>query len=213
MTIPKEDFGHYKIEQVKIPKVCHRYMNIFNRCSMINGREKCTREALNLLSVCPNFALDTLREGKMFTQKAKIIQRQEYHDAMKVSSYNKGRTIANVDANKRISDGMAPNLRADSLWIDDRYADVTQQDIDAAKARFAAKQAARAEHERAHGISHGQTGHHDKSRHHAGNKIMDSLNVDQRLREESKRFGDVGKITHNTATSVQDRISDGEIDA
>lgn len=45
---------------------------------------------------------------------------------MEVSSYNAGRTIANVPR-KTWADGTGSNLRSDSMWCDDRYADITQK--------------------------------------------------------------------------------------
>jgi hypothetical protein len=51
---------------------------------------------------------------------------------MEVSDYNQGRTVANT-ARKSWGDGTADNLRPDSMWIDDRYVDITQAEIDQAK--------------------------------------------------------------------------------
>ena len=119
------------------PRACTRYLSIFERCSMINGSDKCQQEEREFLSTCPNFALEDYRDAKIFQQKARMIQRQEYFQAMEVSSYNKGRSVSEVDGNKRWTDGAHPNLRPDSMWIDDRYVDVTQQEINAAKARRA----------------------------------------------------------------------------
>lgn len=54
---------------------------------------------------------------------------------MKVSDYNKGRTISNIST-KSWRDGERDKLRPDSMYSDDRYSNVTQSDIDAAKARI-----------------------------------------------------------------------------
>jgi hypothetical protein len=54
---------------------------------------------------------------------------------MTVGEYNIGRTVANVP-NKKWSDGARQNLRPDTIWADDRYVDVTQKEIDEAKARI-----------------------------------------------------------------------------
>lgn len=136
------------------PRACARYLNIFKRCVMINGTKKCEQEEREFLSTCPNFALEDYRDSKIFQQKARMIQRQDYFQAMEVSSYNKGRTVGEVDGNKRWTDGAVPNLRSDSMWIDDRYVDVTQEEIDAAKARRApldlAEEASYAHEKKAH---------------------------------------------------------------
>lgn len=165
LSAPIHDNTFPTLTAAKFPRVCERYLNFYNRCVTINGANKCDKEEIDFLSVCPNFALEEYRADKVFTEKAKYIQRQEYYEAMEVSSYNKGRSIAQVDSRKRWADGTSANLRPDSMWIDDRYADVTQEEIDAAKVRVAARQAARdAQHHAAghHGKAH-ET-HHDK--HH-----------------------------------------------
>ena len=59
---------------------------------------------------------------------------------MKVSEYNKGRTVANVST-KTWRDGERDKLRPDTMYADDRYINVTQADIDAAKARIEKKKA------------------------------------------------------------------------
>lgn len=53
---------------------------------------------------------------------------------MEVSSYNKGRTVSDVPL-KSWEDGSRHNLRPNTLWADDRYADITAEEIKAAKER------------------------------------------------------------------------------
>ena len=53
---------------------------------------------------------------------------------MEVSEYNRGRSVANVPR-KTWADGTAEKLRSDSMWIDDRYVDITQAEVDQAKER------------------------------------------------------------------------------
>lgn len=216
-SFTKEDNTVMELTPVTYPRVCHRYGDIFRRCEAINGRNKCSDEAVRFLSVCPNFALDDLRKAKLFHQKAKLIQRQEYFDAMKVSSYNKDRSVADVDIKKDYRSGIAPNLRSDSMWIDDRYADVTQEDINAAKARVAARQAARAQHEQAHGHNNHHD-HHDGHGHHQKKEdpvktvqgLIDLFNVDYQVRKQKNMPADLGKQTHNTASNLADQLSDRE---
>jgi hypothetical protein len=51
-----------------------------------------------------------------------------------VAEYNNGRTVANV-SRKSWNDGTSDKLRSDSMWIDDRYVDINQAEIDQAKER------------------------------------------------------------------------------
>lgn len=61
---------------------------------------------------------------------------------MEVPDYNKGRTVANVPL-KSWSDGERSKLRPNSMWADDRYADITQQEINDAKERIRKRNEAR----------------------------------------------------------------------
>jgi hypothetical protein len=45
---------------------------------------------------------------------------------MEVSAYNKGRSVADVP-HKSWEDGSRNVLRPDTLWADDRYADITKE--------------------------------------------------------------------------------------
>ncbi len=51
-----------------------------------------------------------------------------------MAEYNNGRTVANV-SRKSWNDGTSDKLRSDSMWIDDRYVDINQAEIDQAKER------------------------------------------------------------------------------
>lgn len=53
---------------------------------------------------------------------------------MKEAPYNKGRTIKDISS-KTYGHGNRAYLRPDTMWSDERYIDVTQEEIDAAKAR------------------------------------------------------------------------------
>lgn len=62
-----------------------------------------------------------MQETKKRNLRALSINNATYKRAMEISPYNKGRTLADVDPNKRWSDGLAKNLRPDSYFYDDRY--------------------------------------------------------------------------------------------
>ncbi len=64
--------------------------------------------------------------------RIEALNNQKYRRAMEVPDYNQGRTVANVPRRTWI-DGNADNLRPDSMWIDDRYVDITQAEVDQAK--------------------------------------------------------------------------------
>ena len=57
---------------------------------------------------------------------------------MKVEDYNKGRSMANV-SDKTWVHGTRKYLRPDTMYSDERYADITQAEINAAKERVAAR--------------------------------------------------------------------------
>ena len=58
---------------------------------------------------------------------------------MQVGDYNKNRKLADVDGSKSYEDGLRKNLRPNTFWADERYVNVTQEDIDAAKKRYFAR--------------------------------------------------------------------------
>ena len=130
------DFAVLAIEDKPKPKVCEVYMKKFKRCEMINGKGKCDEEGKEFLQVCPNFVLDMYREDKLKNQLHRKIQLQEYDWAMQVGEYNKNRTLSDVDGSKSYEDGLRKNLRPNTFWADDRYVNVTQDDINAAKKRY-----------------------------------------------------------------------------
>lgn len=77
-----------------------------------------------------------MKDHKRQQKKFMKIQDNQYREAIKVSSYNVGRTVSDI-SNKTYLHGTAKYLRPDTLWNDDRYKNVTQEEIDAAKIRYA----------------------------------------------------------------------------
>lgn len=75
-----------------------------------------------------------LKDHKKQQKKFRQIQDNQYREAIQVSSYNVGRTVADVSS-KTYVHGTAKHLRPDTMWNDDRYLTVTQDEIDAAKTR------------------------------------------------------------------------------
>lgn len=70
------------------------------------------------MEVCPEHVLEGLREKRKWYLRAQAIDNQTYRRAMRVSEYNKGRSVSDLDI-KDWSYGM--NLRTESTWEDDRY--------------------------------------------------------------------------------------------
>lgn len=91
-----------------------------------------------------------MKKKQLAFLRLEALNNQKYRRAMDAADYNQGRTVANT-ARKTWTDGTADQLRPDSMWIDDRYVDVTQAEIDQAKQRVKAR------HD-AHGHGHG---HHE----------------------------------------------------
>jgi len=127
--------GFYHVE---LPRGCVRQKSIYQRCLNANNEQKskCRDEAQNILEICPTWVLDDLRIGKLQDEKELAIDNMQYREAMKVAPYNVGRTVANISLKTTI-DGTAEKLRPDTMWADDRYADITQAEITAARERVA----------------------------------------------------------------------------
>jgi len=69
------------------------------------------------MEVCPKWVLESLREKKRFAMRATLIDNQTYRRAMKVSDYNKGRTLKSIKKETL----KEPEIRSDGYWSDDRY--------------------------------------------------------------------------------------------
>ena len=129
----------YKLTPVTLPPVCERYLFFYKRCSMINGSNKCSQEEKDFLEICPNFALNKMRDIKLKNKQSQLIQMEEYKRSMEVSSYNQGRSMKDIDMTKRWEDGTASKLRPDTFWCDERYSNVNDKDIAEAKERVQLK--------------------------------------------------------------------------
>jgi len=122
---------------IKPPRFCYRQAFVYERCLIANddNDKKCDIEKNNILSICPAFSLDTMKNNTLQQKKVEALNNLKYKEAMKVGEYNNGRTVANVPR-KKWTDGSRENIRPDTLWADERYLDVTQKDIDEAKVRI-----------------------------------------------------------------------------
>lgn len=148
--------GQLNLRAPYIPRGCQRQKKAFTRCKVVNGgSEKCTKEIKNLMEICPNWCLETFKETKRWIKQVNAIQHNQYLEAMEVAPYNKGRSISDI-SDKTYIHGSRKFLRPDSMWADDRYASVTQEEIDEAKIRHEERTKAHGHHS-----SHGDHGHHD----------------------------------------------------
>eukprot|EP01017_Pseudomicrothorax_dubius_P000470 TRINITY_DN0_c1893_g1_i5.p1 TRINITY_DN0_c1893_g1~~TRINITY_DN0_c1893_g1_i5.p1 ORF type:complete len:275 (-),score=76.59 TRINITY_DN0_c1893_g1_i5:109-933(-) len=158
-------FSYLVLTADKLPRGCTRAIQAKRRCLMVNGPEACNQEVQDIVDICPNWALDSLKEKERFAAKALAIRNIQYKKAMEVSSYNEGRTLADV-SDRIWTDGERERLRPDSMWADERYAKITQAEINEAKARVAArnKQAGKS-----HGTAH-EAEHHEHHYDHIHNE-------------------------------------------
>ncbi len=116
-----------------------------------DNQNRCLEEQDNIVSICPNFALDSLKRKQLQFLKLEALNNQQYKRAMRVDEYNEGRTVANT-SRRTWGDGTADKLRPDSMWIDDRYVDINQAEVDAAKARVKARHDANKRHHHHDGV-------------------------------------------------------------
>lgn len=70
------------------------------------------------MEVCPDFVLEGLRERKKWALRAELIDNQTYKRAMKVSDFNRGRSVSDL---KLKTWAYSKTLRTDSVYEDDRY--------------------------------------------------------------------------------------------
>lgn len=86
-----------------------------------------------------------MKENQRLKLKLEAQGNLKYRKAMEVSEYNQGRTVADVPL-RNWSDGERAKLRPNSIWADDRYADITQKEVDEAKERVKKRNQARGHH-------------------------------------------------------------------
>lgn len=134
--------GLIQAVRTPFPLGCVRAKQRFEQCAMVNGKSACGEEGQNVLAICPNHVLHEMHKQKLEEEVAKQVQMRELERALRVSDYNNGRSVTEVDPQKRFRDGTRQVLRPDSLWADDRYADVTVEEINAAKQRLAGRRQA-----------------------------------------------------------------------
>lgn len=126
--------GRLGFSEEKLPRACERARSHYNRCKMVNGREKCADEGNWVMGVCPNWALAELANLKNFEKKVLLVQKAEYNYAMSEAPYNAGRSVGDI-SNKTHVHGTRQYLRPDTMWADERYRHVTRDEIKAAKQR------------------------------------------------------------------------------
>jgi hypothetical protein len=149
----------------KLPRGCVRTIQNYQRCEMVNGTQKCGDEAKEILEICPNWALEGMKEKTKWIVKVTAMQNNQYFRAMQVSEYNKGRSVKDV-SDKTWIDGTRVNLRPDTMWADQRYGKISQAEINDAKKRVEQRAARKHDghhdgHGHGHGHGHGDHGHYD----------------------------------------------------
>jgi hypothetical protein len=101
-----------------MPKGCSREINKYKKC--VNDRKdvaKCVDQKINIMEVCPKWVLEALREKKRVLMRATLIDNETYRRAMRVSDYNRNRTLRDIKEDVR----GRRNIRSDSYLYDDRY--------------------------------------------------------------------------------------------
>ena len=100
------------------PRGCAKEIRKYELCKEKNGAGSCFNDKISIMEVCPEHALAAMRERKKWYLRAKAIDNQTYRRAMKVSEYNKGRSVSDL----KLKDwSYGQKMRPDSYWYDDRY--------------------------------------------------------------------------------------------
>jgi hypothetical protein len=73
------DFTQMKLRPITPPRGCQRQLHFFNRCLNIHGNSKnCQNEAANIINLCPSFALEDFKQGKLYREKVLAIDERVY---------------------------------------------------------------------------------------------------------------------------------------
>lgn len=157
--------SHFVFTADKLPRACVRTIQNYKRCEMVNSKQRCQNESLDILKICPTWALDELKEKKRFLAKVAAINNQTYQSAMEVSSYNNGRTVKDISTRTAV-DGFRDKLRPDTMWADERYSKITQAEINEAKKRIEERRKKRDEGLGQKVETHHQTQGHAEEEHY-----------------------------------------------
>lgn len=118
------------------PRHCTRTLDSYRTCLIANddSKDKCGQEGNDILAICPPWALDRMKDNQQLNSKLEAQANSKHQRVTAVPEYNKGRSVADVPA-RTWADGERSKLRPNSIWADDRYADITQKEIEEAKQR------------------------------------------------------------------------------
>lgn len=110
------------------PRHCTRTIDSYNTCLIANddSKEKCAYEGKDILAICPPWALDKMKDNKQLKEKVEAQANLKYWKAMEVSAYNTGKAVSDIPS-RSWADGERSKLRPNSIWADERYADITQK--------------------------------------------------------------------------------------
>ena len=116
------------------PRHCTRTVDTYKTCLIANddNKDKCANEGNDILSICPPWAVDKMKDNNTLKMKLEADANNKLKTVMEVPEYNKGRTIADIPQ-RTWADGERSKLRPNTMWADDRFADITQKEIDEAK--------------------------------------------------------------------------------
>jgi hypothetical protein len=99
-----------------------------------DDKQKCGHEGENILAICPTWALDKMKDNERLKLKTEALANLKYRKVIEPSAENQGRSVADVPS-KTWADGERSRLRPNSIWADERYADITQKEVNEAKER------------------------------------------------------------------------------
>lgn len=108
------------MRSLQAPRGCRREIQKYHTCKANSTDEACFDQKINIMEICPEHVLEGLRERKKWFLRAELIDNDTYKRAMKVSDYNKGKSVNELEL-KTWSYGRPNKMRTDSTWQDDRY--------------------------------------------------------------------------------------------
>ena len=98
-----------------IPRGCAREIRKYHHCTASKGKENCFDDKISIMEVCPDHVLEGLQEKKKWMLRAEAIDNATYRRAMKVSDYNKNRSVSELKL-KTWDFGMPKNMHTGSYW-------------------------------------------------------------------------------------------------
>ena len=111
-------FKYPTLQPIYCPRGCSQEIKKYKSCVIAKkDSKKCFDEKINVMEICPKWALELYRERKRIHLRNVLIDNTTYRRAMSVSPYNQGRSLTDIKEKRDWSYGTSDNMRTDGYRL------------------------------------------------------------------------------------------------